>query len=87
MYAYIIVMIAWYTGEYESIFSNYQNLRMFKGNDKVTAMPRNVHQLLNVNLIIHVQAEDEIIDKIYKIDILYYILNLHLLLFILIAFI
>ena len=28
-------------GEYESIFSNYQNLRMFKGNDKVTAMPRN----------------------------------------------
>ena len=28
-------------------------------------MPRNVHQLLNVELIIHVQAEDEIIDKIY----------------------
>lgn len=53
-------------GEYESIFSNYQNLRMFKGKDQVTAMPRNVHQLLNVNLIIHVQAEDEIIDKIYQ---------------------
>ncbi len=52
-------------GEYESIFSNYQNLRMYKGKDKVTAMPRNVHQLLNVNLIIHVQAEDEVIDKIY----------------------
>lgn len=52
-------------GEYESIFSNYQNLRMYKGKDKVTAMPRNVHQLLNVNLIIHVQAEDETIDKIY----------------------
>lgn len=52
-------------GEYESIFSNYQNLRMYKGKDKVTAMPRNVHQLLNVNLIIHVQAEDEIIDRIY----------------------
>ena len=29
-------------------------------------MPRNVHQLLDVNLIIHVQAEDEIIDKIYQ---------------------
>lgn len=53
-------------GEYESIFSNYQNLRMYKGKDQVTSMPRNVHQLLNVNLIIHVQAEDEIIDKIYR---------------------
>lgn len=53
-------------GEYESIFSNYQNLRMYKGKDKVTAMPRNVHQLLNINLVIHVQAEDEIIHKIYQ---------------------
>ena len=55
-----------FQGDYEGIFSNYQNLRMYKGKDKVTSMPRNVHQLLNVNLIIHVQAEDEIIDKIYK---------------------
>ena len=39
---------------------------MYKGKDKVTSMPRNVHQLLNVNLIIHVQAEDEIIDRIYQ---------------------
>ncbi len=53
-------------GEYESIFSNYQNLRMFKGKDEVTAMPRNVHQLLNVKLIIHIKAEDETIDKIYN---------------------
>lgn len=53
-------------GEYESIFSNYQNLRMYKGKEKVTAMPRNVHQLLNVNLIIHVQADDDIIEKIYQ---------------------
>lgn len=53
-------------GEYESIFNNYQNLRMYKGKDKVTSMPRNVHQLLNINLVIHVQAEDEVIDKIYK---------------------
>lgn len=53
-------------GEYESIFSNYQTLRMYKGKDKVTSMPRNVHQLLNVNLIIHVQAEGEIINKVYK---------------------
>lgn len=53
-------------GEYESIFSNYQNLRMYKGKGQVTAMPRNVHQLLNVNLIIHVKAEDEIINRLYK---------------------
>ena len=53
-------------GEYESIFTNYQNLRMFKGKDQVTAMPRNVHQLLNVELVIHVKAEDEIINKIYQ---------------------
>ena len=53
-------------GSYEGIFSNYQNLIMYKGKDKVTSMPRNVHQLLDVNLIIHVQAEDEIIDKIYQ---------------------
>lgn len=52
-------------GEYGSIFSNYQSLRIYKGKDKVTSMPRNVHQLLDVHLIIHVQAEDEIIDKIY----------------------
>lgn len=52
-------------GKFEGIFSNYQNLRMYKGNDKVTSMPRNVHQLLDVELLIHVQAEDEIIDKIY----------------------
>ena len=53
-------------GSYEGIFSNYQSLRMYKEKDKVTSMPRNVHQLLDVNLIIHVQAEDEIIDKIYQ---------------------
>lgn len=53
-------------GEYESIFSNYQNLRMYKGKGQVTAMPRNVHQLLNVKLVIHIEAEDEIADKIYE---------------------
>lgn len=53
-------------GEYESIFSNYQNLRMYKGKGQVTAMPRNVHQLLNVKLVIHMKAEDERVDKIYQ---------------------
>ena len=53
-------------GNYESIFSNYQNLRMFKGKDQVTAMPRNVHQLLNMELLIHIEADNEIVDKIYN---------------------
>lgn len=53
-------------GSYEGIYSNYQNLRMYKGKDKVTSMPRNVHQLMDINLIIHVQAENETIDKIYQ---------------------
>ncbi len=53
-------------GNYESIFSNYQNLRMFKGKKQVTAMPRNVHQLLNIKLLIHLKADDEIVDKIYN---------------------
>jgi len=53
-------------GNYESLFNNYQTLRMFKGKDEVTSMPRNVHQLLNVELIIHVKAQDDVIDKIYE---------------------
>lgn len=52
-------------GNYESIFSNYQNLRMFKPH-QVTDMPRNVHQLLNVEIVVHIKADDEIVDKIYN---------------------
>lgn len=51
-------------GSYEGIFSNYQNLRMYKGREKVTSMPRNVHQLLDIHLIIHIEAKDETINKI-----------------------
>lgn len=51
-------------GDYEGIFSNYQTLMKYKGKE-VTSLPMNVHQLLNVNLIIHVEAEDEVINKIY----------------------
>ena len=32
----------------------------------MTTKPMYVHKLLNVNLIIHMQAEDEIVDKIYE---------------------
>lgn len=54
-------------GDYESIFTNYQTLRKYKEDKTITTMPMNVHQLLNVNLVIHVEAEDEIIDKYIKI--------------------
>lgn len=53
-------------GNYESIFNNYQTLRMYKEKENVTSMPRNVHQLLNVNLVTHVKAEDEIIENLYN---------------------
>lgn len=53
-------------GEYESIFNNYQNLYKYKGKDSVTLMPMNVHQLLNVNIILHIKAEDAILEKIYN---------------------
>lgn len=52
-------------GDYESIFSDYQSLKKFKKN-VMTTKPMYVHKLLNVNLIIHMQAEDEIVDKIYE---------------------
>lgn len=52
-------------GDYESIFSDYQSLKKFK-KKVMTTMPMYVHKLLNVNLIIHMQAEDEIVDKIYE---------------------
>lgn len=52
-------------GEYESIFSNYQTLRNYKSNE-ITTMPRNVHQLYNVNLILHIESSDEIVDTLYN---------------------
>lgn len=53
-------------GNHESIFTNFQTLRMYKKDGQVTAMPRVVHQLLNVELIIHMEAKEEIVDKIYN---------------------
>ncbi|MEG1059066.1 MAG: type I-B CRISPR-associated protein Cas5b [Clostridia bacterium] len=52
-------------GDYENIFNNYQTLRTYKKNE-VTTMPRNVNMLYNVNLMLHIKAEDYVIDKIYN---------------------
>lgn len=52
-------------GDYENIFNNYQTLRHYK-KDKITTMPRNVHMLYNVNLILHIKSEDIYIDQLYE---------------------
>jgi len=51
-------------GNYESIVNNYQTTYFYKKKE-VTTMPMNQHMLLNMKLIIHINTEDEILDKIY----------------------
>ena len=51
-------------GNYESIFNNYQTTYFYK-KDTVTSMPMNSHMLLNVNLIVHIGASEEVLNKIY----------------------
>lgn len=50
-------------GSYESIFNTYNTTMFYKSNN-VTSMPLNVHMLLGVKLIIHIYAEEKILDKI-----------------------
>ena len=52
-------------GDYESIVNNYQTTYFYKKKE-VTTMPMNQHMLLNIKLIIHVNADDEILEKIYQ---------------------
>lgn len=51
-------------GDYESIVNNYQTTYFYKKKE-VTTMPMNQHMLLNIKMIIHINAEDEILNKIY----------------------
>lgn len=51
-------------GSYEGIINNYQTTYFYKKKE-VTKMPMNQHMLLNVKLLIHINAEDEILDKLY----------------------
>lgn len=50
-------------GNYEGIFTNYQTMRLYKAN-VITQMPLKVHLLFNVNLIIHIKADESIINSI-----------------------
>lgn len=52
-------------GSYESVVNNYQTTYFYKKKE-VTTMPMNQHMLLNVKLIIHINAQDEILDKIHE---------------------
>lgn len=50
-------------GDYESIFNSYNTMRFYK-KDSVTSMPINTNMLLNVSLIIHINASDDILEKL-----------------------
>ena len=52
-------------GDYESKFVDYQSM-YFQKDKETTKMPLNMHLLHNVELIIHVKAEDEVIDNIVE---------------------
>ncbi|MCL2322454.1 MAG: type I-B CRISPR-associated protein Cas5b [Oscillospiraceae bacterium] len=50
-------------GCYEGIYHNYvSTFQYYK--DKITTMPRYIHELSKVNLIIHVLAEDSVLEKL-----------------------
>lgn len=50
-------------GEYESILNSFNTLRFYKANS-ITTRPINVNMLFGVNLIIHVVADEELLEKI-----------------------
>lgn len=51
-------------GDYESLVNEYQATYFYKKNT-VTKMPMNQHLLLNVKLIIHIMAEELVLNKLY----------------------
>ena len=52
-------------GDYESLVNEYQTTYFYKKNT-VTKMPMNQHQLLNVRLIVHISAENSVLDELYN---------------------
>jgi len=51
-------------GTYQSLFNNYQTMRFYK-NKEITKMPLNIHLLYDINLIVHIKAENHILEEIY----------------------
>lgn len=60
-----IPMIISIQGDYENKFINYQSMHFYK-KDTNTKMPLNIHLLYNVNLIIHVYAEENVLNGIVE---------------------
>ena len=52
-------------GDYESLVNEYQTTYFYKKNT-VTKMPMNQHLLLNVRLIVHISAENSVLDELYN---------------------
>jgi CRISPR-associated protein Cas5t len=52
-------------GDYESKFENYQSMYFYKDKE-ITKMPLNIHLLYNVNLIIHIKAEEKVLNDIVE---------------------
>lgn len=52
-------------GKYESLIENYQTFRLVKSST-VTTMPLKVHLLYNVETLIHVYAEEEVLNRVYR---------------------
>jgi CRISPR-associated protein Cas5t len=52
-------------GDYESKFENYQSMYFHKDKE-ITKMPLNIHLLYNVSLIIHVRAEEQVLNDIVE---------------------
>lgn len=50
-------------GSYESIFNSYNTMYFYKSNE-VTTMPLNIHMLFGIDLIIHVKAEMDVLQRI-----------------------
>ncbi|URZ03336.1 type I-B CRISPR-associated protein Cas5b [Clostridium felsineum] len=51
-------------GNFENKFNNFQTIYFYKS-DTITNMPMNVHQLFNINLIVHILADKELLQRIY----------------------
>lgn len=51
-------------GDFENIFFNLQSMYSYKNKKDNTSVPSYIHNLYNVNLIIHVLAEQNVLDAI-----------------------
>lgn len=52
-------------GDYESKFTDYQNMYFYKSSE-ITDIPLNIHLLHNVKLIIHVKSDETILNRIVE---------------------